>query len=80
MTESTALGAVPLRSVAANDVVSRGGSSLADYYSTQGESPGRWHGSGLADLDIHAGEEVTEEQMKSLFGLGRHPNAERARS
>ncbi|MFE9580134.1 MobF family relaxase [Nocardia sp. NPDC006044] len=65
-----------LRNVAANDVTSRGRSSLADYYSAQGETPGRWHGSGLAGLDILAGEEVTEEQMKSLFGLGRHPNAE----
>ncbi|WP_280428169.1 MobF family relaxase [Nocardia brasiliensis] len=65
-----------LRNVAANDVTSRGRSSLADYYSAQGETPGRWHGSGLAGLDIQAGEEVTEEQMKSLFGLGRHPNAE----
>ncbi|KAA8884229.1 relaxase domain-containing protein [Nocardia colli] len=65
-----------LRNVAANDVTSRGRSSLADYYSAQGETPGRWHGSGLAGLDLHAGEEVTEEQMKSLFGLGRHPNAE----
>ncbi|WP_228541595.1 MobF family relaxase [Nocardia sp. XZ_19_369] len=65
-----------LRNVAANDVTSRGRSSLADYYSAQGEAPGRWHGSGLAGLGIPAGEEVTEDQMKSLFGSGRHPNAE----
>ncbi|MFI6041922.1 MobF family relaxase [Nocardia sp. NPDC051321] len=65
-----------LRNVAANDVSSRGRSSLADYYSAQGEAPGRWHGSGLAALGLHDGDEVTEEQMKSLFGLGRHPNAE----
>ncbi|WP_433664728.1 MobF family relaxase [Nocardia sp. CA-128927] len=65
-----------LRNVAANDVSSRGRSSLANYYSAQGEAPGRWHGSGLAALGIDAGDEVTEEQMKSLFGLGRHPNAE----
>ncbi|MFI6042604.1 MobF family relaxase [Nocardia sp. NPDC051321] len=65
-----------LRNVAANDVFSRGRPSLAGYYSERGETPGRWRGSGLAGLDIHAGEEVTEEQMKSLFGLGRHPNAE----
>ncbi|WP_234391045.1 MobF family relaxase [Nocardia suismassiliense] len=65
-----------LRNVAANDVSSRGRSSLADYYSAHGEAPGRWHGSGLAALGLHSGDEVTEEQMKSLFGLGRHPNAD----
>lgn len=65
-----------LRNVAANDVSSRGRSSLADYYSVQGEAPGQWHGAGLSSLGIGAGDEVTEEQMNSLFGLGRHPNAE----
>ncbi|MFI9504206.1 MobF family relaxase [Nocardia sp. NPDC052566] len=65
-----------LRNVAANDVSSRGRSSLADYYSARGEAPGRWHGTGLAALGIGSGDEVTEEQMKSLFGLGRHPDAE----
>ncbi|WP_157119601.1 MobF family relaxase [Nocardia xishanensis] len=65
-----------LRNVAANDATSRGRSSLSDYYSVHGESPGRWHGSGLAALGIDVGAEVTEAQMKSLFGLGRHPNAE----
>lgn len=65
-----------LRNVAANDDPARGRSSLADYYSVHGESPGRWHGSGLAALGIQLGEEVTEDQMKSLFGLGRHPNAD----
>ncbi|WP_063129869.1 MobF family relaxase [Nocardia fusca] len=64
-----------LRKVAANDTDSRGRSSLADYYSAVGESPGHWHGTGLAALDLTAGAEVTEDQMKSLFGLGRHPNA-----
>ncbi|WP_433523818.1 MobF family relaxase [Nocardia pseudovaccinii] len=65
-----------LRNVAANDASARGRSSLADYYSTRGESPGRWHGAGLAALGIQPGEEVTEEQMNALFGLGRHPNAD----
>ncbi|MFF3228899.1 MobF family relaxase [Nocardia suismassiliense] len=65
-----------LRNVAANDVSSRGRSSLADYYSAHGEAPGRWHGSGLASLGLELGDEVAEEQMKSLFGLGRHPNAD----
>ncbi|WP_081877902.1 MobF family relaxase [Nocardia brasiliensis] len=65
-----------LRNVAANDDSSRGRSSLADYYSAHGEAPGRWHGSGLAALGLHTGDEVTEEQMKFLFGLGLHPNAD----
>ncbi|MFI6366797.1 relaxase domain-containing protein [Nocardia sp. NPDC050630] len=65
-----------LRNVAANDASARGRSSLADYYSTRGESPGRWHGAGLVALGIQPGDEVTEEQMKALYGLGRHPNAD----
>ncbi|WP_249643745.1 MobF family relaxase [Nocardia sputi] len=64
-----------LRNVAANDSSSRGRSPLSDYYSAHGESPGLWHGTGLGALRLRAGEEVTEEQMKNLFGLGRHPNA-----
>ncbi|WP_280215110.1 MobF family relaxase [Nocardia cyriacigeorgica] len=65
-----------LRNIAANDNSDRGRASLSDYYSAHGESPGRWHGTGLAALGIGVGAEVTEAQMKSLFGLGRHPNAE----
>ncbi|MEU6190781.1 MobF family relaxase [Nocardia sp. NPDC047038] len=65
-----------LRNIAANDINSRGRSPLSDYYSAHGESPGVWSGSGLTSLGIDAGAEVTESQMKSLFGLGRHPDAE----
>ncbi len=65
-----------LRNIATNDSTARGRSSLADYYSAHGEAPGRWQGSGLAALDIPLGAEVTESQMKSLFGLGIHPNAD----
>lgn len=65
-----------VRNIAANDTTARGRSSLADYYSAHGEAPGRWEGSGLAALGIDPGAEVTESQMKSLFGLGIHPNAE----
>lgn len=63
------------RQVAAADATDLGASSLADYYSARGEAPGTWHGTGLAALDISAAEQVTENQMRSLFGLGRHPNA-----
>ncbi|WP_194817981.1 MobF family relaxase [Nocardia sp. XZ_19_385] len=64
-----------LRKVAANDTSSRGRASLADYYSVHGEAPGTWYGKGLAALDLSPGDEVTEAQMESLYGLGRHPNA-----
>ncbi|MBF6331880.1 MobF family relaxase [Nocardia transvalensis] len=65
-----------LRQVAAADATNRGPGSLADYYSAHGEAPGRWHGSGLVALGIDAGDLVTEQQMKALFGEGRHPDAD----
>ncbi|WP_051030237.1 MobF family relaxase [Nocardia takedensis] len=65
-----------LRNIAANDADSRGRSSLSDYYSAHGEAPGVWHGAGLAGLGLETGTEVTESQMQSLFGMGRHPDAE----
>ncbi|WP_280310342.1 MobF family relaxase [Nocardia abscessus] len=76
-----------LRHIAAHDATERDRSSLADYYSVHGEAPGRWFGEGLAALAIHyrgapvagsavhAGDVVTEPQMESLLGLGRHPQA-----
>ena len=63
------------RQVAAHDTTEKGHTGLADYYDAHGESPGRWTGSGLAGLGMTAGEPVTAAQMKSLFGLGHHPNA-----
>ncbi|MFE9328252.1 MobF family relaxase [Nocardia sp. NPDC052278] len=60
---------------------------MSDYYAAHGESPGRWFGTGLHGLTVthgksrlkcsrlKAGDTVTEEQMNSLFGLGRHPQA-----
>ena len=65
------------RQVAVHDATDRGHQGLADYYSEKGESPGRWWGAGLAALDVAAGSEVTEPQMRNLFGEGRHPDAER---
>ncbi len=83
-----------IRQVAASDDTHRGKSSLADYYSEKGETPGRWMGSGLPGLgepagrdatdpmvaelwSVPEGSEVTEDQMKALFGEGLHPNADR---
>lgn len=65
-----------LRQVAADDSIDRGPGTLADYYSSRGESPGQWDGSGLSALGLNGGDLVTEAQMKSLFGEGRHPNAD----
>ncbi|WP_328814295.1 MobF family relaxase [Rhodococcus sp. NBC_00297] len=65
------------RQVAAADSTERGAASLADYYSEKGESPGRWAGAGLAELgSVAEGQQVSEAQMKALFGEGLHPNAD----
>ena len=52
--------------------VNRAGS----YYTERGEKPGVWIGSGLAGIDgLSAGDPVTAEQMRALFGAGMHPLA-----
>ncbi|QIS43578.1 relaxase domain-containing protein (plasmid) [Clavibacter capsici] len=48
---------------------------LGDYYTVDGNPPGRWMGRG-ADLMGVSGT-VTEEQMKALYGEGLHPDADR---
>jgi conjugative relaxase-like TrwC/TraI family protein len=45
----------------------------AAYYATQGNPPGRWTGRSAPLLGL-AGREVTEDQMRALFGIGAHPN------
>ncbi|WP_194836095.1 MobF family relaxase [Nocardia sp. XZ_19_369] len=69
-----------LRNTAANDTSARGRASLAEYYNEQGEAPGTWRGTGLSALGIDPGAEVTEEQMRNLFGEGIHPDAEQVRA
>lgn len=64
------------RQVAAHDRAERSKVGLAAYYEEKGESPGRWLGNGLAGLDLADGDVVTEEEMKLLFGQGRHPRSE----
>jgi len=61
------------RQVAALDATGRGHSTLSDYYSARGESPGHWYGGGLAGVGLALGDEVTAEQMKLLFGAGLDP-------
>ncbi|OLT19579.1 hypothetical protein BJF81_08710 [Ornithinimicrobium sp. CNJ-824] len=61
--------------VAAHDATEQRQVGLAAYYEEKGEAPGRWLGTGLAGLDLTEGDVVTEEQMKLLFGQGRHPRS-----
>ena len=61
------------RQVAAMDATGRGHTTLSDYYSAKGESPGHWYGGGLVGVGLAAGDEVTAEQMKLLFGAGLNP-------
>ena len=64
------------RQVAALDATHKGHVGLAAYYTAKGEMPGGWVGSGMAGIDgLDAGDTVTAEQMKALFGLGLHPLA-----
>jgi conjugative relaxase-like TrwC/TraI family protein len=65
------------RQVAALDATEKGHIGLASYYMERGESPGAWIGSGMAGIDgLSAGDPVTAEQMRSLFGVGgMHPLA-----
>ncbi|MCK0111889.1 relaxase domain-containing protein [Ornithinimicrobium sp. F0845] len=62
------------RQVAAGDDTEVSRRGLEDYYAAKGESPGRWTGSGLDGIDgLRSGDRVTSEQMRNLFGAGRHP-------
>jgi TrwC relaxase len=64
------------RQVAAFDATEKGHVGLASYYSERGEKPGVWIGSGLDGIDgLAAGDPVTAEQMRALFGCGLHPLA-----
>ncbi len=65
------------RQVAAMDGTEKGHTSLASYYTESGETPGQWIGSGLTGIEgLEAGDVVTAEQMKALFGYGFHPLAD----
>jgi hypothetical protein len=65
------------RQVAALDATEKGHTGLAAYYTERGEAPGEWIGSGLDGIDgLTAGDPVTAEQMRALFGCGLHPLAE----
>jgi conjugative relaxase-like TrwC/TraI family protein len=65
------------RQVAALDATEKGHTGLASYYTERGETPGVWIGSGMDGIDgLTAGDPVTAEQMRALFGCGLHPLGE----
>ncbi len=66
------------RQVAGGDVEREMGQTAADYYTADGNPPGQWLGRGTRVLGL-VGSEVTEQQMKQLYGLGQHPDAEKIR-
>jgi len=67
-----------LRSVATHDGRAAAGEGLTAYYTAKGQPAGRWAGVGAGRLGVQG--VVTEEQMRSLFGQGQHPDSERMRS
>ena len=65
-----------LRTVAASDGDRSMSTPLTRYYTAEGTPPGRWMGGGLPGLGsglIVDGEQVTEDQLQLLVGLGRDP-------
>ncbi|WP_405018078.1 relaxase domain-containing protein [Kitasatospora sp. NBC_00070] len=64
------------RQVAGGDVQRQRGQSAEEYYTQKGNPAGVWLGRGAPLLGLD-GTTVTEQQMKHLFGMGQHPDAER---
>ncbi|MFF2075450.1 MobF family relaxase [Kitasatospora sp. NPDC058162] len=64
------------RQVAGGDVQRQRGQSAEEYYTQKGNPAGVWLGRGAPLLELD-GTTVTEQQMKHLFGLGQHPDAQR---
>ncbi len=59
--------------VASADELRAGDRELGDYYTVEGMPPGQWVGHSEQLLNVSG--EVTEAQMKALFGEGIKPNA-----
>lgn len=58
-----------IRQVAAVDSTSRGKAPLIDYYSSKGESPGHWVGSGLASLESTGARWVPEKDVADVWAV-----------
>ncbi|MFP8945225.1 MobF family relaxase, partial [Streptomyces fenghuangensis] len=66
------------RQVVVGDGPRRGRTPLRKAQEEAGVPPRRWMGRGLAAMGLAPGEEVTEDQLRNLFGEGgRHPHADR---
>jgi conjugative relaxase-like TrwC/TraI family protein len=63
------------RHTAHGDAETAAGNDATVYYTAQGNPPGVRTGRGAPLLGL-AGREVTEEQMRALFGHGEHPDGE----
>jgi conjugative relaxase-like TrwC/TraI family protein len=57
--------------VAAADSTERGRSTLSDYYSAKGESPGRWVGSGLAALSHTGARPVSDQAIEEIWTVAQ---------
>lgn len=67
-----------LRQVVVGDGRRPARTPLREAQEVAGSPAGRWMGRGLAALGLTAGEEVTEAQLRNVFGeRGRHPYADR---
>ncbi len=67
-----------LRQVVVGDGRRPARTPLREAQEEAGVPAGRWMGHGLAALGLSEGEEVTEAQLRNLFGeRGRHPYADR---
>lgn len=58
-----------LRHVAASDGTDLGRTTLADYYSEKGETPGRWLGNGLAALGQPIARDHTDPIVRDLWSV-----------
>lgn len=47
---------------------------VGEYYAEHGDTPGRWHGSGLVPLGLTSGAEVAERELEALFARAICPS------
>jgi conjugative relaxase-like TrwC/TraI family protein len=66
-----------VRQVAVGDGRRRRRKTLDQAQGEAGVPPGVWMGRALPAVGLSSGQTVTERQMRTLFGEGRHPDAER---
>ncbi|MGW4242950.1 MobF family relaxase [Nocardia sp. NPDC004722] len=63
------------RQVATGDRTRAADKSFTDYYTATGTPPGRWFGRGAEILGVNG--DVSQDQMRALYGEGIHPDADR---